>query len=92
MGHGRLLIILPHRVVAVRMHQSGVPIYFEQTGNTVLLPGLFHISLPLNLQTTDGALSFTYRLKFRQTGALSFTNRLVKPLEIHPLVPCNALT
>ena len=38
------MIILLHFVVTVKMHQVGV-----STGDTVFLPGLFLIALPLNL-------------------------------------------
>lgn len=66
---GWLVIILLHFVVTVTMYQVGV-----STGDTVFLPGLFLITLPLNLQTTGGALSFKCRLKFKQGLYLSHTD------------------
>ena len=63
------MIILLHFVVTVKMHQVGV-----STGDTVFLPGLFLIALPLNLQTTGGTLSFKCRLKFKQGLYLSHTD------------------
>lgn len=87
---GLLVAILPPWVATVRGHQAVASTYLEQTAaQCLLLPGiaLFHISLPLSLQATDGALSFKYRLKYRQTGALSFIYRLVKPFGIYPWGP-----
>lgn len=81
---------LPSWVAAVRGHQAVAPTYLEQTAaQCLLLPSiaLSQISLPLSLQATDGALSSKYRLKCRQTGALSFIYRLVKPFGIYPLGP-----
>ena len=69
MRRGWLVITLLHIVVTVKRHQAGM-----SAGDTVFLPGLFLTALPLNLQTTGGALSFKCRLKFKQGLYLSHTD------------------
>lgn len=70
------------------MHQAVVLTCLEQTGTQSYFQALLcSISHSLNLEATDRALSFKYRLNYGQTGALSVIHRLVNPLEFTSRAP-----